>query len=143
MFAAAGRIARAVGVPVTADLERGYGLPPAELVERLAEGIRRCRLYLAAGADCVYPFLLADLDALRAFVDRVDGPVNALCTPSGPSPTQLPASGVARVSFGPALEQVGTAGLPAALAAIRAGPNPLPAPRPPASPAGRRPLSGG
>jgi 2-methylisocitrate lyase-like PEP mutase family enzyme len=30
------RIADAVSVPVTADIERGYGLAPAELVERLA-----------------------------------------------------------------------------------------------------------
>jgi 2-methylisocitrate lyase-like PEP mutase family enzyme len=36
MFDAVARIARAVQVPVTADLERGYGLAPAELVERLA-----------------------------------------------------------------------------------------------------------
>ncbi|MCT9929710.1 isocitrate lyase/phosphoenolpyruvate mutase family protein [Planotetraspora sp. A-T 1434] len=36
MLAAIARIARAVGVPVTADIERGYGLEPAELVERLA-----------------------------------------------------------------------------------------------------------
>lgn len=37
MFEAVARIARAVPVPVTADLERGYGLAPAELVERLAD----------------------------------------------------------------------------------------------------------
>jgi hypothetical protein len=30
------RITQAVDVPVTADMERGYGLPPAEFVERLA-----------------------------------------------------------------------------------------------------------
>lgn len=36
MCAAVARIARAVPVPVTADMERGYGLPPAELAERLA-----------------------------------------------------------------------------------------------------------
>ncbi|MEV5741072.1 isocitrate lyase/phosphoenolpyruvate mutase family protein [Microbispora rosea] len=36
MFAAVARISRAVAVPVTADVERGYGLEPAELVERLA-----------------------------------------------------------------------------------------------------------
>ncbi|MEO3778791.1 hypothetical protein ABGB16_18450 [Micromonospora sp. B11E3] len=35
MLAAVARIARAVPVPVTADLERGYGLRPTELVERL------------------------------------------------------------------------------------------------------------
>lgn len=40
MFAAVARIARAVSVPVTADLEAGYGLQADELVERL----------LAAGA---------------------------------------------------------------------------------------------
>ncbi len=36
MFSAVGRIARAVdGVPVTADIEAGYGLSPEEVVERL------------------------------------------------------------------------------------------------------------
>lgn len=37
MFAAAARIAAAVDVPVTADLEGGYGLPADELVERMRE----------------------------------------------------------------------------------------------------------
>ncbi|MFI9228915.1 isocitrate lyase/phosphoenolpyruvate mutase family protein [Streptomyces rimosus] len=36
MFAAVTRIVRAVEVPVTADLEAGYGLPAKELVERIA-----------------------------------------------------------------------------------------------------------
>ncbi|MFE2555366.1 isocitrate lyase/phosphoenolpyruvate mutase family protein [Streptomyces sp. NPDC059352] len=37
MFAAVTRIVRSVSVPVTADLEGGYGLPAAELVERVRE----------------------------------------------------------------------------------------------------------
>ncbi|MFE0643410.1 isocitrate lyase/phosphoenolpyruvate mutase family protein [Streptomyces sp. NPDC058877] len=37
MFAAVTRIARSVSVPVTADLEGGYGLPATELVERARE----------------------------------------------------------------------------------------------------------
>ncbi|MFD3533141.1 isocitrate lyase/phosphoenolpyruvate mutase family protein [Streptomyces sp. NPDC058664] len=37
MFAAVARIVRAVSVPVTADLEGGYGLPAEELVERVRE----------------------------------------------------------------------------------------------------------
>ncbi|BCJ60508.1 isocitrate lyase/PEP mutase family protein [Micromonospora endophytica] len=37
MFAAVARIARAVTLPVTADLERGYGLKPDELVTRLLD----------------------------------------------------------------------------------------------------------
>ncbi|GIF76357.1 isocitrate lyase/PEP mutase family protein [Asanoa siamensis] len=45
MLDAVARIARAVDVPVTADLERGYGLPPAQLVERLlATGAVGCNL---------------------------------------------------------------------------------------------------
>jgi len=37
MLAALARITRAVGVPVTADLEGGYGLSAGELVERMLE----------------------------------------------------------------------------------------------------------
>jgi 2-methylisocitrate lyase-like PEP mutase family enzyme len=45
MFAAIARITRAVDVPVTADVEAGYGLPAAELVERLLEsGAVGCNL---------------------------------------------------------------------------------------------------
>lgn len=45
MFAAVGRVARAVPVPVTADVEDGYGLEPEELVDRLLEaGAVGCNL---------------------------------------------------------------------------------------------------
>jgi 2-methylisocitrate lyase-like PEP mutase family enzyme len=37
MFAAVGRITRAVSVPVTVDAEGGYGLPAAELAGRLSD----------------------------------------------------------------------------------------------------------
>ncbi|PZT76221.1 MULTISPECIES: isocitrate lyase/PEP mutase family protein [unclassified Streptomyces] len=45
MFAAVARIVRAVSVPVSADIEAGYGLPAGELVERLlAAGAVGCNL---------------------------------------------------------------------------------------------------
>jgi 2-methylisocitrate lyase-like PEP mutase family enzyme len=45
MLAAAGRVARAVAVPVTVDAEGGYGLRPAELVGRLLDaGAAGCNL---------------------------------------------------------------------------------------------------
>ena len=45
MFAAAGRVARAVSVPVTVDAEGGYGMEPRELVDRLLEiGAVGCNL---------------------------------------------------------------------------------------------------
>ena len=45
MFGAVSRIAQAVDVPVSADIEAGYGLPPDELAERLLEsGVVGCNL---------------------------------------------------------------------------------------------------
>ncbi|MBL1095471.1 isocitrate lyase/PEP mutase family protein [Streptomyces coffeae] len=45
MFAAVARIVRAVDVPVSADIESGYGLAPPELLERLLEtGAVGCNL---------------------------------------------------------------------------------------------------
>ncbi|GAB3976928.1 hypothetical protein GCM10029978_065180 [Actinoallomurus acanthiterrae] len=45
MFAAAGRVARAVPVPVTVDAEAGYGMRPRELVDRLLDiGAVGCNL---------------------------------------------------------------------------------------------------
>ncbi|SCL18707.1 2-Methylisocitrate lyase, PEP mutase family [Micromonospora nigra] len=186
MFAAVARIAGAVTVPVTADLERGYGLRPDELVGRLleagavglnledsdprtgalvdvaaqadlvasvraaadavgvpvvlnaridvflrsapataadelTEAVHRARRYLAAGADCVYPILLADPDPARRFVDQVAAPVNLLARPGGPGPAALAALGAARVSFGTGLHAVARAATERMLADVRAG----------------------
>ncbi|MFG2770593.1 isocitrate lyase/phosphoenolpyruvate mutase family protein [Streptomyces sp. NPDC048350] len=175
MFAAVARIVRAVSVPVTADLEDGYGLPPKELVERaletgasgvnledsnrsnglkdpreqadrlaevraeagpllfvnarvdtyvrgvddVADAIERARLYAAAGADCVYPIgaPAAHLPLLRA---EIDGPVNALALPDGPSFAELGRLGATRITFGHGLllrTLKGVAGLAGELAA--------------------------
>jgi len=211
---AVSRIVASVDLPVTADVERGYGLDPAELVERLAatgavgcnledsdpatgalldpqehadwiaavraaalqsgvdlvvnarvdsfihghgspderfaDAVVRTARYVAAGADCVYPILLIEPDAVAAFVAAVPGPVNILArpTPSGtPSPSDLGRLGVARVSYGPGLLAAMKARLTATLTAIRAGADPYrhpaehePAPASPATqpaPAGR------
>lgn len=54
MFAAVGRIARAVDVPVTADMEAGYGLAPREFAERLLEtGVVGCNLEDSVGGELV------------------------------------------------------------------------------------------
>lgn len=182
MFHAVARIVDAVDVPVTADLERGYGMAPAELVERLvatgaagcnledsdprtgtlidaerqaghlsavreaaqrcgvdivinaridtyvtaagnpaeqlAETIRRARLYRAAGADCLYPILLAEEPAIADLVDAAGAPVNILAGRQAPAPTALAKLNVARISYGPSLyrsTQAHLAGLIAAL----------------------------
>ncbi|MFH9576041.1 isocitrate lyase/phosphoenolpyruvate mutase family protein [Streptomyces sp. NPDC017454] len=160
MFAAVARIARAVDVPVSADVEDGYGLAPKELVERLLEAgavgcnledsadgvlkdphehaewlaevraaagdrlfvnarvdtfvrgvdapeaaIERAALYVAAGADCVYP-IFAPVGVLPSLRARIQGPVNVGALPGeGPSPAELGGLGATRVTFGPGLQR--------------------------------------
>lgn len=175
MFAAVARIARAVKVPVSADVEGGYGLAPKELVERLLEAgavgcnledsaggvlrdpreqaeflaevraaaagrlfvnarvdvfvhgdgnperaIERAALYVAAGADCVYP-ILAPADVLPLLRSGIQGPLNALARldGEGPSPAALGGLGATRVTFGPGLQRRSAAALREIAARLR------------------------
>ncbi|MGW2562914.1 isocitrate lyase/PEP mutase family protein [Streptomyces sp. NPDC001514] len=158
MFAAVTRIVRAVDVPVSADVEAGYGLPAKELVERvldtgavgvnledsgpgkvlvdprrqaewLAEvraeagdalflnarvdtfirgiadpgaAIERARLYVAAGADCVYP-IGAPPEVLPRLREALTGPINAGKFPGTPDIPELGRLGATRITFGPGL----------------------------------------
>lgn len=159
MFAAVARIVRAVDVPVSADIEDGYGLAPKELVERLLEAgavgcnledsnggvlkdprshadwlaevrsaaadqlfvnaridtfalgvadpartIERAALYVAAGADCVYP-IHAPVAVMPLLRSGIQGPVNVFArVGEGPSPADLGELGATRVTFGPGLQ---------------------------------------
>ncbi|MEU4425033.1 isocitrate lyase/phosphoenolpyruvate mutase family protein [Actinoplanes sp. NPDC024001] len=183
MFAAAGRIARAVPVPVTIDAEAGYGLRPRELVnrlleievagcnledtdhrtgglagaeahaewlaavraaasdagvplvlnarvdtflpdrgipepDRLAEAIRRGRLYRAAGADCVYPIGVRDRHTITALVAEVPAPINGNTSDELDLAT-LRAAGVARVSYGPSFYRAALANFATAARRLR------------------------
>jgi 2-methylisocitrate lyase-like PEP mutase family enzyme len=161
-FGVIARITRSVSVPVTADVEAGYGLSPEDLVERLLEAgavgcnledtdhhggaglvdagehaerlravrraatkagveivlnaridvlgqdgdrrelfeeaARRARLYVQAGADCVFPIRLADDELIGEFVRRVEGPVNVVGA-GAPPLGRLAELGIARISF--------------------------------------------
>jgi 2-methylisocitrate lyase-like PEP mutase family enzyme len=72
---------------------------------RFAETVRRADAYLAAGADCIFPFALADLDVIRKLTAAVKAPINIVARAGTPPLRQLEAAGVARVSTasGPAL----------------------------------------
>jgi 2-methylisocitrate lyase-like PEP mutase family enzyme len=98
--------AAADGLVVNARIDVFLGAPPdrpqLELVDEAAE---RARMYLAAGADCVYPILLHERDAIAAFVAAVDGPVNILALPKAPPIEALAELGVARVSYGSLLHR--------------------------------------
>jgi len=67
--------------------------------EQLAEGLRRARLYREAGADCIYPILLADEAMIVEFVQAV-GIINVNIRRGGPlSVEQAAALGVRRVTY--------------------------------------------
>jgi 2-methylisocitrate lyase-like PEP mutase family enzyme len=63
------------------------------------EGLRRARLYLEAGADCVYPIRLSDEATIGEFVSKVQAPINIMMRRDTPSLERLAALGVARVSY--------------------------------------------
>jgi 2-methylisocitrate lyase-like PEP mutase family enzyme len=68
------------------------------LDEQVAEGLRRARLYRQAGAECVYPILLSDEQAIAAFAG--EGPININLRPGGQLTLQRAAElGVRRVSY--------------------------------------------
>jgi 2-methylisocitrate lyase-like PEP mutase family enzyme len=179
MFAAAGRVARAVSVPVTVDAEAGYGMQPRELVDRLleigavgcnledtdhragglvqagahaqwlagvrsaaadaevpivinarvdtflsasgipepdrvTEAIRRGRLYLDAGADCIYPIGVRHKRDIATLVTELPGPVNSN-TGEHLDLATLQELGVARVSYGPRFYRAAMADLKTAV----------------------------
>lgn len=62
------------------------------------EALRRARAYFDAGADCVYPIMLAERAVLARFVAEAGGPVNVLANAG--SVAELSALGVARMSHG-------------------------------------------
>lgn len=169
-FGAIERIASAVSVPVTADIESGYELSPVELVHRLIdagavgcnledsdhhgaghalvdaerqaqrihdlceaasaygvpvvvnarvdvylgapgssrqrsdETIRRARMYLDAGATCVYPIGLTDRDQIDLLVHELAAPVNIWLRKSAPPLAALRQLGVARISVAAGLQ---------------------------------------
>jgi 2-methylisocitrate lyase-like PEP mutase family enzyme len=71
--------------------------------EQLAEGLLRSQLYRAAGADCVYPILLADERMIARFVETA-GVVNINVRRGGPlSLDRLAALGVQRVTYATSL----------------------------------------
>ncbi len=94
MFAAAGRVARAVSVPVTVDAEAGYGMEPRELVDRLLEiGAVGCNLEDTdhRGGGLVDAGAHAErLAAIRAAADDAGVPIVI----NARADTFLPASGV-------------------------------------------------
>lgn len=187
MFGAISRIARCIDVPLTADIEAGYGLGPEEIVTRMLqagavgcnledtdhttgqtlrdataqadrlaafkraarkagvdivlnarvdvflrqgasdappveEAIRRGRLYLEAGADCIFPIGSPDEEAIVALVAGIAAPINVIAGFRGaPGVARLQKLGVRRISYAGGLQRAAMRDHQRRVEAIRMG----------------------
>lgn len=71
--------------------------------DKLTETIARARAYVEAGADCIYPVIVGDIDTLRAIREATDAPINVYASRSTAPMRELETLGVNRLSVGPGL----------------------------------------
>ena len=98
-------------------------------IEGIEGAIRRAKMYLAAGADMVYPDAIASEEQIRQFVDAVQAPVSinmGFGIRSRPTTPQVPVRrlqeiGVARVTFARMLPAAAIMGMRQALEVFRDG----------------------
>ena len=99
-LAATREAARREGVPIVLNARCDiFHLQHGEESTRFAATVERCKAYLAAGADCVYPFGLRDPATIAAFVKAVGGPVNITGRPGMPNAVEFERMGVARITI--------------------------------------------
>jgi len=66
---------------------------------RFEETVQRGKAYLAAGADCIYPFGLIDLPVIEKLTKALGAPINIVGRAGTPPLAALEKAGVARVSI--------------------------------------------
>ena len=109
------------GVPIVINARCDvFHLRHGEENTRFAAAVERCRAYLAAGADCVYPFGLRDPATIAAFVQAVGAPVNITGRPGMPDAAALERMGVARITIASAPTLVAMSTIQALAAQLRA-----------------------
>ena len=69
--------------------------------EKYRESVRRAKIYLDAGADCIYVLGPTDEAMIGRLVKAIPAPVNMLALPDAPPIARMAELGVKRVSYGP------------------------------------------
>lgn len=103
-FLAAVRAAAGDALVINARIDsflRKTGTPE----EQLRTAIDRGTKYLAAGADCVYPIGVGDLDVISTLTTQLAGPVNVAYGQGAHTIADYASRGVARISFGPMFQR--------------------------------------
>jgi 2-methylisocitrate lyase-like PEP mutase family enzyme len=82
---------------------------PAEMAreDRVRETIERAKLYVEAGADCIYPILVGDLQTLERIRNEVKAPINVYGCESAAPMRELETAGISRLSIGPWMLKAG------------------------------------
>ncbi|HZT52275.1 MAG TPA: isocitrate lyase/phosphoenolpyruvate mutase family protein [Stellaceae bacterium] len=97
---AAREAARAAGVPIVINARTDvYFSQVIEEGARFAETVARCKAYLAAGADCVYPFGVRDPETIGRLAAAIPAPVNVTGRAGMPDAAALEQLGVARITI--------------------------------------------
>jgi 2-methylisocitrate lyase-like PEP mutase family enzyme len=98
------KTASSLGVPLVLNARTDIYLMPVGPAEtRLDRTVERLRGYRQAGADCLFAPGVRDGETIRKLATAIDGPLNILLMPDGPSPGELEKMGVARASAGSAV----------------------------------------
>jgi 2-methylisocitrate lyase-like PEP mutase family enzyme len=101
---AAREAARKKNVPIVLNARCDiYHLQYGEESSRFDATVERCKAFLAAGADCVYPFGMRDPQTIAKFVQAVDAPVNITGRAGMPDAAEFERMGVARITVASAL----------------------------------------
>lgn len=94
-------VADARGVPVVVNARTDVFLAQVEEPEtRFERAVARVNAYRGAGADSLFVPGVVDGEIIGRLVKAVQGPLNILAAPGGPTIHELERLGVARVSFG-------------------------------------------
>lgn len=99
-IAAARKAADQAGVPIVLNARCDiFHSQHGEESGRLGATLERCKAYLAAGADCVYPFGMRDSETIAAFAKAIGAPVNITGRAGMPDAAALERIGVARITI--------------------------------------------
>jgi 2-methylisocitrate lyase-like PEP mutase family enzyme len=97
---AARRAADAAGIPAVINARIDLYLKNVgDPVSRFDETVARAKAYLAAGADCIYPFGFLDKDTIARLAKTIGAPINVVARPETPPVNELERIGVARVTI--------------------------------------------
>ncbi len=91
------------GIPlvINARIDTFLGGVSGSKADKVAETISRANAYFEAGADCVYPISVGDIETLKVIRAETRAPINVYASEGTAPMRELEAAGINRLSLGP------------------------------------------